>query len=76
MVYDFIEVLNNINGILVDNSQKCNLIPILDVVRKKIDGFSVEGFSRGFRICLPTEWFHTGIWICSAIVMSEDISVK
>ena len=70
-------MLNSINIILVANSWKCIFIPILGVIsQNKPDGFSVEGFSRGLRLCLPTAWYHTAIRISSAIDMAEERAVQ
>ena len=64
MVYDLINMLDCIDGVLITNSKKCIISIILNCIsQNKMDWIDVGGLIR----CLPSDSHHTEVGICGAI---------
>ena len=73
VVYDIIELVNSVNGILVAECWKRIVSPIPNFVsRNKFDRFKVIGFL----LYIPTDWYHPTDGLCRAVSVTEDRTCK
>ena len=73
MVYDLVDLVKIVDGIIVAECQKHIVIPILYlIIRNKVDRFKVKGFF----LYLPTNWYHTKVGLFRAVTMREDTTCK
>ena len=68
VVYDIVDLVNSVDGILVAECRKRILIPILNLIRRnKVDRFKV----RGLFLYLTTDWYHLMVGVCRAVSVTE-----
>ena len=73
MVYDIVELVNNVYGILVGECKKSIVSPIFNSIsRNEVDRLKV----RAFLIYLPTNWYHPMVGFCRDVRVTEDRTCK
>ena len=73
MVYDIVELVNGVDGILVAECRKRIFIPIINfIIKNKVDRFKV----RGLLIYIPTEWYHPEICVFRDVSATDNIMCK
>ena len=67
VVYDLVDLVNSVDGILVAECLKRIISNTLNfIIRNKVDRFKVKGLF----IYLTTNWYHPTVWVCRSFRMT------
>ena len=68
VVYNFVDLVNSVDGIFVAECRKRIVSPILNLIRRnKVDRFKV----RGSFLYLTTDCYHLRVWVCMYVSVTE-----
>ena len=73
VVYDLVDLVNSVDGILVAECLKRIISNTLNfIIRNKVDRFKV----RGFFLYFPTNWYHPTFGVCMYVRQTEGRTCK